>query len=117
MTDQQYTPLCLLHDLPDPGSRGMTVKTHFGVLEILLVHKAGKVFGYINRCPHTGVNLDWSPDKFLDLTNSFIQCATHGALFRIEDGVCLHGPCAGDRLKAIELRIERGTVFFGHTEL
>lgn len=79
-------------------------------MEILLVRKGDAVYGYRNHCPHTGVNLDWMPDQFLDLTESFIQCATHGAMFRIEDGYCLRGPCAGESLQKLYLEIEQGGV-------
>ncbi len=80
------------------------------------MRKGKQVYGYINRCPHTGVNLEWLPDQFLDISGSFIQCATHGALFGIEDGVCVRGPCAGDKLQAIELLIARGEVFLYQQE-
>lgn len=111
MTEQARIPLLKLHELKDPDSRGFTLTTGQGTLEVLVVHKGGEVYGYVNRCPHTGVNLDWMPDQFLDPSNGFIQCATHGALFRIDDGVCLRGPCAGDRLRPITLQIEGEEVF------
>jgi len=39
-----------------------------------------------------------------------IVCATHGATFRPEDGYCIAGPCAGDRLEPVAVRVERGIV-------
>jgi nitrite reductase/ring-hydroxylating ferredoxin subunit len=33
-----------------------------------------------------------------------IQCATHGALFLIESGECVAGPCAGQSLQALACR-------------
>jgi nitrite reductase/ring-hydroxylating ferredoxin subunit len=117
MLEHEKFQLCLLEDLVETGSRGAMVTTAQGPVEILLVHKGNKVYGYVNRCPHTGVNLDWLPDQFLDLTGSFIQCATHGALFRIEDGVCLRGPCVGDQLQPIELHVAQGVVFFRYSRI
>ena len=35
-----------------------------------------------------------------------ILCATHGALFRIEDGHCLSGPCVGESLTPLPVSIE-----------
>ncbi len=35
---------------------------------------------------------------------SLIQCATHGALFLIESGECVAGPCAGQFLAALDSR-------------
>lgn len=111
MVEREKIALCRLQDLADPGSRGFSLRTLKGSLEFFLVRKGKGVFAYHNHCPHTGVNLDWVPDQFLDPSGGFIQCATHGALFKIEDGVCLRGPCAGDRLLAIELEIDQDELF------
>ncbi|MFP6798982.1 MAG: Rieske (2Fe-2S) protein, partial [Pseudomonas sp.] len=35
---------------------------------------------------------------------SLIQCATHGALFLIESGECVAGPCAGQSLQELAIR-------------
>ena len=68
---------------------------------LLAVRRNGQVFVYRNRCPHRGVALEWQPDQFLDSSASLIQCATHGALFLIESGECIAGPCAGQSLTAL----------------
>ena len=81
------------------------------VRDIFLVHKAGQVFGYVNSCPHTGAPLDWIADRFLDLNGSFIQCATHDARFRIEDGRCVAGPCNGASLTSVQLEVIENEVF------
>lgn len=103
--------VCELAELPDPGSRGASLKLPDASLEILVVRRGERVYAYRNRCPHTGVNLEWQPHQFLDLTDHFILCATHGALFRFEDGLCLRGPCVGQRLISISTRIESGKVY------
>ena len=74
--------------------------------EIFVVHKDGAFFAYYNKCPHTGATLEWQEDKFLDMDNALIQCATHDALFMIDSGECIAGPCAGDSLKALPLEIK-----------
>ena len=106
---EAYT-VCRLQELDDPGSRGISLQLPEGQLEILLVRRGTQVYAYRNRCPHTGVNLEWQPHQFLDLTGRFILCATHGALFRIEDGFCLRGPCAGQCLTPVAARVEAGRV-------
>lgn len=97
--------LCQLQDIPDGGSRGFGTDdvTQPG---ILVVRRGRAVVGYRNSCPHTGVELNWMPDQFLNERGDLIQCSTHGALFRIEDGYCLSGPCAGARLEPVALGIE-----------
>jgi len=103
--------LCALRDLPDPGSRGFSVDTPAGPLDLFLVRQGAQVHAYINRCPHTGAPLDWVPDRFLSLDGEHIQCATHDARFRIGDGLCVAGPCRGDRLQPLELWVEAGRVY------
>ena len=80
------------------------------ILDILVVRRGTHVYGYHNNCPHTGGPLNWVPDQFFDLTGEYIQCATHGALFRIADGVCEYGPCDGDRLTPPPTAVEAGEV-------
>ncbi len=103
-------PLCDISTLGDPGSRGFVLESQGGSVALFVVRRGELLMAYKNSCPHTGVNLEWQPDQFLDLSNSYIQCATHGALFRLEDGYCLRGPCAGDALEPVEVRLEAGQV-------
>lgn len=102
--------LCRLDDIPENGAKGFTVMLHGSPLRVFIVRKGGVLYGYVNQCPHTGVNLDWTPDQFLDLTGRLIQCATHGALFQIEDGRCIDGPCVGDALISIKTEIDNGDI-------
>jgi nitrite reductase/ring-hydroxylating ferredoxin subunit len=102
--------LCPLEEIADPGSRGLRLEGDGDSGEILLVRRGDQVFGYRNSCPHTGAPLDWQPHRFLDAGGQLIQCATHGALFRIDDGECLWGPCAGQRLRPLPLVVREGIV-------
>jgi nitrite reductase/ring-hydroxylating ferredoxin subunit len=101
---------CAVDAIPDPGARGFVIHSPRGPLAILVARRGPEVFAYFNVCPHTGVNLDWVPDRFLDVTSRFLQCATHGALFRLQDGFCIDGPCAGRSLRAVPLSAAGGQV-------
>jgi nitrite reductase/ring-hydroxylating ferredoxin subunit len=103
--------LCRLDEIADPGSRGFSVVIRGHAESIFLIRKGEAVFGYRNRCPHAGSPLDWMPDQFLNLDKDYIQCATHAALFRIEDGRCVAGPCRGDVLNALPLAVDKGEIF------
>ncbi len=94
--------LCALADIPDEGSKGFRLSGR----KRFAVKKLGKVYLYQNSCPHLGIALEWVEDQFLDSSRSMIQCANHGALFVIESGKCVSGPCSGQRLvpMAYELR-------------
>ncbi len=103
--------LCAFDDIPDPGSRGFELMLGAETpLRLFVVRKEGILAAYRNRCPHTGAPLEWLPDQFLDLDNSFIQCAIHGALFRPEDGYCLRGPCVGQSLEPLVLEVVDGRI-------
>ncbi len=65
---------------------------------------------YVNHCPHAGHPLNIRPHAFLAPGAPLILCASHGALFELETGLCVAGPCPGARLRAVELRVERGYV-------
>mgnify|MGYP003574456400 FL=1 len=108
---ENRVPLCDLKDLPQGCSRGFSVKTCFGYEDIFVVHKHDRLFAYRNSCPHTGGPLDWVPDQFLNLDADLIQCATHDALFRIEDGTCIAGPCAGQALTPVSVDISNEEIF------
>jgi nitrite reductase/ring-hydroxylating ferredoxin subunit len=101
--------LCRLDDIPDGGAKGFGPPTG-GFTGLFAVRRGDAVFVYVNSCPHIGVPLDWAPDRFLTRDASRIICATHGAEFGIEDGVCLRGPCLGDRLEAVMIDVEDGII-------
>jgi len=46
-----------------------------------------------------------------------IQCSTHGALFNIESGECLQGPCLGQSLQSIDYEIKEGNIYINETDL
>lgn len=100
------TFLCQINDIADPGSRGFRVTDGDTAKDIMVIRRGNEVFGYINSCPHTGVCLDWQPGQFLAMDSQSIICATHGAEFRIEDGYCVGGPCAGDSLVPVRITID-----------
>ncbi len=95
------TILCHINDIADEQSKGFKV----GEDNLFAVKKSGQVYLYRNSCPHLGVELNWQEDKFLDMDGMLIQCSTHGALFLIEDGDCVSGPCQGQRLQAVAFEI------------
>ncbi len=102
--------LCRLEDVDENGSNGFIAETPEGRRGFLVVRRDSEVYVYINSCPHIGSPLDFDPGKFLNLEKTHIMCSTHGALFNIEDGHCISGPCAGKDLEKVEARIEDGNI-------
>jgi nitrite reductase/ring-hydroxylating ferredoxin subunit len=96
--------LCHIDDIEEGCSKGFEVLNKY----LFAVKKDGRLHLYYNYCPHLGTPLEWQEDQFLDSDGALIQCSTHGALFLIENGQCILGPCKGKRLKAIPFVLGNG---------
>lgn len=98
--------LCRLQEIPDGEARGFDLGPGLEPREVFVVRDGRRLHGYVNACPHLGTPLEFQPDRFLTADGSFILCSTHGALFRIEDGYCIAGPCAGRSLTGVGLVVD-----------
>jgi nitrite reductase/ring-hydroxylating ferredoxin subunit len=92
-------------------SKKFTLRRGQRDLEALLVNFEGRHFAYINRCPHTGITLDWVNNQFFSSDNRYLMCATHGAVFEPPTGECIWGPCVGLGLQSVPVEIEQGRIF------
>ncbi len=99
--------ICAVDDIEEGQSKGFEL----GDRSIFVVKKDGALYAYHNRCPHLGVELEWQEDRFLDPDGALIQCSTHGALFLIEDGQCISGPCSGDQLESVKIEIRGDSLY------
>jgi len=104
-------PLCRLEDIPDNGSAGFIATVEGEVARLLAVRKGLNIFLYINSCPHIHAPLDFTPGQFLNVEKTMIMCSTHGALFRIEDGHCVQGPCVGNHLTKVACTVRKDQVW------
>lgn len=105
--------LALLDALPDQGFH-LTEAAIEGDAEPLILYRDGaQVRAWLNVCPHAGRNLDWAPGQFLKSREGHLVCAVHGAAFELQGGICVSGPCRGDALRAVPVRVEDGRVLLG----
>ncbi len=72
--------------------------------QAILVQSSAGLRGYVNSCPHVGVPLDWGDGRCL-VEPDRLMCSMHGAVFAADDGRCLGGPCFGDQLEPLPLRV------------
>ncbi len=98
--------LCSTDDFQPDSAQGF----EFNGRNLVVVHKDGAFFVYVNSCPHIGIPLEFQPDEFLDTDKQFIQCANHGALFEIESGFCVAGPCHGKSLEPVSFELKDGKI-------
>lgn len=108
-SETEMRALCRVEDIPEGGSLGFGPAPG-GFTGLFAVRRCGLVHVYVNSCPHIGTPLDWTPGRFLSSDGSRIVCATHGAEFGIEDGICRSGSCLGDRLEPVMIEISDGTI-------
>lgn len=102
--------LCRVDEVPEGGAKGLSLTEADGPGEIFLVRVHGRVYGYVNSCPHIGTPLEFLPDRFLTRDGRQILCSTHGARFEIATGRCVAGPCRGRFLRAVPVKVENGLV-------
>ncbi len=103
--------LCELNQIADGNSAAFFAERNGKKESFIVVRKKNAAFVYVNSCPHIGTPLDFSPGHFLNKDKTFIICSTHGALFRINDGFCVSGPCAERALTTVPFNIVGGSIF------
>jgi nitrite reductase/ring-hydroxylating ferredoxin subunit len=101
--------ICSMSDIPSQKAKGfnLLILDENGAEKpwpIVVVRWGKQVFGYVNKCPHDGVNLDWERNQFLEPNYGIrLMCGKHGALFELGAGVCIEGPCKGRSLIPVDL--------------
>lgn len=92
-------------DIADGQARGFDPNCS-GQDSLFVVRKGEQVYAYSDICPHYGsTSLPWKRHQYLDAACKYIVCAAHGALFDIENGLCLQGACEGQSLAKIEVEV------------
>lgn len=104
------TVLCRLDEIADPGSRGFHFQAGDKLFLGFVVRRGEDLTGYVDSCPHTGQPLGGPTGRHVTRENDLILCTGHGALFRIDDGMCTSGPCAGQRLTEWPVAVVEGAV-------
>lgn len=106
------TIVCEAASVPEGEAKGFVFGEGAQRFELLVVRSGGRVFAYVNRCPHQGTPLDIWPSRIISEDRRELVCATHGARFRIEDGFCVGGPCAGDSLTRMTIKRQGKMLLF-----
>lgn len=78
-----------------------------GTVSGILVATPGGARAYRNLCPHVPIPLDRGGEPLLT-EEGFLACRNHGALFAVEDGFCVAGPCAGESLEPVAVEPRAG---------
>lgn len=108
----EWHDLCAVDDIEHESAR----EFHIDGQPVVVVRYDGQFHGYLNWCPHLGIELNFMPDQFFDDDRRFINCVNHGALFEPSSGECLAGPCSGDHLIPVPIQVLDGRVLAGQIE-
>ncbi|MCT8000295.1 Rieske (2Fe-2S) protein [Sphingomonas sanguinis] len=116
MSDQRLTvtppgiTLGPLETIADGAARNFVLLMRAGRFHGFVVRRGDDVYGYVDRCPHMGLPLAQVLDGYLTPDGKRITCSWHGAIFAVEDGACLGGPCMGQLLTPWPVTICDGAV-------
>lgn len=72
---------------------------------LILLREGAALHAWLNICPHAGRRLDYAPGRFLRDREQRLVCAAHGASFELPSGDCVAGPCRGQALTAVTVRV------------
>ena len=109
--------ICSSIELVDSGVGVRFEVNHFGQRSpAFAVRYEGRVYAYINRCPHVPTELDWEAGRFFDIEGLLLICSNHGASFLPDNGNCVGGPCKGRSLVALSAEERDGKVFVKEVE-
>lgn len=95
------------------GGKGVrfTVEHQGAMQPAFVIRFSGKAYAYLNRCAHVPVEMDWMEGEFFDYSGLYVVCATHGATYLPETGLCVAGPCKGRRLVPLQVEENDGQVW------
>ena len=85
----------------DFSAQSFTTKIRGEVFHGFVIKKNNKYFAYQNLCRHLSVTLDLNDADFFTHDKKHLQCQMHGAIYEIETGLCIAGPCVGAKLISI----------------
>lgn len=113
MSEPRAVAVCAADALIERGDGvRFPVVTRDGPANGFVVRFEGEARGYLNRCTHAYVELDWERGRFFDSSGLYLMCATHGAVYEPESGRCAGGPCRGQALRTITVEERDGTIYW-----
>ena len=103
--------LCCITDIEDGKARQFEFRSGPEIFPIFLQRRGNDVFAYYNSCPHAGSPLNMKENVFMERSGTYLMCHTHGALFTLEEGLCVGGPCVGQSLQKIAISLKDGMIY------
>jgi nitrite reductase/ring-hydroxylating ferredoxin subunit len=102
------TRLCAVAEVDDGAARVVDLSRGWPIVEVIVLRRGDRWFGYLNRCAHMPVPLNLLDRVFTE--GDTLICDHHSARFRLVDGYCTDGPCKGESLASIPLAVRDGAI-------
>ena len=102
-----------IKEIPKGKSKKFSVRLGKEDQEGFVINYKGNFFAYLNRCCHISLPLDWGDNDFFSEDQKFLICKNHGALYQPDSGECVGGPCGGQFLEKVPLKVKKGKIFAG----
>lgn len=103
--------VCALGELPEGILCQYQAELPEGPTDLIVFRQGDQIRAWKNICPHQGRSLNWAPGRFLHDEQGHLVCAAHGAVFELERGDCVSGPCRGAALTRVEIRVTDCAVY------
>ena len=88
-------------DISDNEARGLAAPAG----RLFVVRRGGALHAWWDACPHYGdTPMAWRAGEYLNAARNRIVCASHGAEFDIETGICTKGAALGQCLRRAPVR-------------
>jgi len=83
------------------------------VFRLFIYNDNGTFRAFRNSCPHYDVPLNHTTEDLFTSDDRYFQCMTHFAHFEKDSGLCVSGPCKGQALESIPIRLEAERLVIG----
>ncbi|MBB4953636.1 nitrite reductase/ring-hydroxylating ferredoxin subunit [Agrobacterium vitis] len=99
-------PLCHVSDIAEGEAKGF-LPSPSARRKIIVLKRNGRLHGWLDSCPHFagGTPMAWKSNAYLNGDGTHLACHSHGALFEMETGECVLGPCLGQSLTRVNLQV------------
>jgi nitrite reductase/ring-hydroxylating ferredoxin subunit len=109
-------PVARTDELVPGRTRKFVLRCHGRDVEAFVLNHGGAFYAYVNRCCHIPMSMDWVDNQFFTEDHTYIQCATHGALYEPASGECVAGPPLGRCLTPVPLVVHNREILAGCPE-
>ncbi len=92
-------------------TEGSAVRFLLTGCDLIVIRRKGRLYAYRNECPHMNLPLSNRSKGIFDKDQGHLVCTQHAAVFDVENGRCVKGPCLGMELEPINIETNNGKLF------